>query len=131
MQRRHGDRIFYKFVHLPLIGVVWLGAIGIAGSMLMVAVTNRIQGGVSLVVIVVAFALVWLGAVSSFFVGVWSARQPPEEVEIMSLRKGPRPTNPVAADAWWWFRVFWWGWLIMMVGMGLLALVVLLFDPWR
>lgn len=96
----------------------WVFGASIAGTMLVMALTGRIDGGIWLRIPVASYALVWLASVSAQTIALWLARDLPRGVNLITLRRGHRPDDPVASRVWWWMRANWYGWLAVFGFLG-------------
>jgi hypothetical protein len=130
MARLHRETIIYWWF-IAVAGAFSLFGAFLVPLMLSDSMRGRIRGGVSLNVIATVLVLLWAWMVASFDVALWSLRNVPAEIQIISLGRGRRPEDPVVAAAWRWTRAAWLAFLSFMALLFATAFIAWVFDPWR
>jgi hypothetical protein len=130
MTRLHRDTVTY-WVFVAAIGAFNAFNVVVLALMLPMSTTGRVQGGVSLNVVVTIDAFLWACTMGAFDAALWKLRLLPEDTKMVSLARRGRPADPVVANAWRWMRAAWIGWLSFVGLMFATALITWVFDPWR
>jgi hypothetical protein len=89
--------------------------------MLSVSLSGRVRGVLANVGTVL-FAAAWLTCISAFAIGTWIARDVPSGVTYFQIGRSRQPIEPIAAATRWWIRLAWFGWLLSIALMALMAI---------
>lgn len=130
MEPRHRETWTYWFV-LAASAAFLLGGASLVSAILSMSLTGRVNGGASLNVLATAMPLLWLASIGAYIRAMWVARGLSRSVSVFVLARGSAPADVESATVWWWARASAYG-LVAFLGLLLaVALVAMVFDPWR
>jgi len=127
---RYGNTIGYRVGFALSIGA-WVFWLIIAGLILSMSLTARIEGGIAINVLLTVFVLTWFSAATAWLVARWKARGVDDWRQLLWLAYRRRPSDPALAEVWRWDRLGLWLWVTTVGEMILLAVLGLVFGAWR
>lgn len=127
---RLNRQTFVYWFQVSAVGGFWLLGAVVAGFAFSMSLAGRIDGGVLINAFATVYFTIWMATISAFAIAVWTARNLDSRTNLMALARRPQPVDPVAARAWRYSRIAWYGWISSAALLVALLVVANLTRSW-